>query len=158
MRWCNARRRVAFAVAVPALAALRRPDEVLLADDLPGGQVSFLYGPRPGLPRASAIGTGLVISRFAGRMPARFVGKLAGPGTIVERVQIDGEPGLWLAGAEHLVFYEDARGRVRRSKPRLAGNTLLWQRGAVTLRLEALLSHAQPLQPVLGCITPEGWA
>ena len=142
----QARRRVRFAVVVPSLAGFKRPDEVFLSDELPGGQVSFVYGPRPGLPRATETGAGLVISQFAGRVPTRLIGKLAGPGTTVERVSVNGESGLWLSGAEHLAFYEDARRSFRRSKPRLAGNTLLWQRGPVTLRLEARVGNARALR------------
>ncbi|HET7573028.1 MAG TPA: hypothetical protein VFJ77_10235 [Gaiellaceae bacterium] len=55
--------------------------------------------------------------------------KLVGAGTAVTRVRIGGEPGLWLAGDEH-VFLAPA------APPRLAGRVLVWQHGDLTLRLE----------------------
>jgi hypothetical protein len=48
----------------------------------------------------------------------------------VESVEVEpGVPGLWIAGAPHVVFFSDA-------SPRLAGNVLVWTRGGVTFRLE----------------------
>lgn len=48
----------------------------------------------------------------------------------VESVEVEpGVPGLWIAGAPHVVFFSD-------TSPRLAGNVLVWARGGVTFRLE----------------------
>ena len=55
--------------------------------------------------------------------------KLAGAGTSVAQVRVDGQPGFWLSGAPHVFFFPGA-------PPRLAGNVLLWQSGSLTLRLE----------------------
>jgi sigma-70-like protein len=57
-----------------------------------------------------------------------LVQKLVPPGTSVEEVDVDGSPGYWISGAPHAVE--------RDAVMRLAGNTLLWQQGDVTLRLE----------------------
>jgi hypothetical protein len=46
----------------------------------------------------------------------------------------------------HVVFFRDLRGRLRQSTGRLAGQTLLWQHGAVTLRLEGDLSKEEALR------------
>ena len=54
------------------------------------------------------------------------------------RVRINGVPGLLLQGP-HAVFFDD-RGRgggTRIQEPRLAKNTLLWERDGLLLRLEA---------------------
>ena len=68
---------------------------------------------------------------------------------------VNGEPGVWLE-EPHLVFFEDLRGRVRQSTGRLAGKTLLWQHGDVTLRLEGDLSKEEALRIArtgrLGCL------
>jgi hypothetical protein len=55
--------------------------------------------------------------------------KVAGSQSGVEWVTVNGESGLWISGGEHVLFGPGA-------PPRLAGNTLLWQRGELTLRLE----------------------
>ena len=56
----------------------------------------------------------------------------------VEPVAVNGGPGLWVPGG-HLVF-EVGR------QPRLAGNTLLWEQGGLTLRLEGRLTKARALE------------
>jgi hypothetical protein len=58
-----------------------------------------------------------------------FFKKVAGMATHVEWVTVGGENGIWLGGPQHVFFGPGA-------PPRLAGNTLLWQHGGVTLRLE----------------------
>jgi hypothetical protein len=55
--------------------------------------------------------------------------KIAGSQSGVEWVTVNGESGLWISGGEHVFFGPGAPAR-------LAGNTLLWQRGDLTLRLE----------------------
>lgn len=58
-----------------------------------------------------------------------FLKKLASTSTTVTAVQVGADPGFWLSGAPHLVFFPGAPAR-------LAGNVLLWQHGPLTLRLE----------------------
>jgi hypothetical protein len=65
--------------------------------------------------------------------------------TRVERVSVNGQPGVWIE-EPHIVFFEDLSGRVRRSTGRLAGKTLLWQHGLVTMRLEGDLSKEEALR------------
>jgi hypothetical protein len=56
--------------------------------------------------------------------------KLAAFGTGVEPLQVaPGVDGLWLSGAQHVVFGPA-------TPARLAGHVLLWERGGVTFRLE----------------------
>jgi hypothetical protein len=64
--------------------------------------------------------------------------KVATAGTRIEPVSIGGARGYWLSGARHVVFGPGL-------PPRYAGNTLLWQRGGVTLRLEGKLTKAEAL-------------
>ena len=73
------------------------------------------------------------------------VEKLIEPGTEVERVTVDGNPGAWL-GEPHVFVYRDRNGRVRDGTARLAGSTLLWQQGEVLLRLEGDLSKQEALR------------
>jgi hypothetical protein len=74
----------------------------------------------------------------AGGPTSLFVKKLAGAGTRIEPVEIDGAPGYWLTGAPHVVLEPQA-------PPRLAGNVLLWERGGVTLRLEGKLAKSDAI-------------
>ncbi|HEY7206937.1 MAG TPA: hypothetical protein VH416_01750 [Gaiellaceae bacterium] len=65
--------------------------------------------------------------------------KLAGSGTRIENVRVNGAPGLWISGNVHVFVTPQA-------PPRIAGNVLVWQRGAVTLRLEGKLTKQQALR------------
>ena len=55
--------------------------------------------------------------------------KIAATTTNVEWLQVGSAPALWISGDRHVVFLPAA-------PPRLAGNVLLWEAGAVTYRLE----------------------
>ena len=121
--------------------ALGRPDAVYAAGD----RVTLLYRPRRGLPESEQSGVGALLSQFPGRTNAQFVRKMAGPDTTVERVRVGGEPGFWLAGAPHGVIYEDPTGAIRELPARLAGPTLVWRRGDLTLRLEADIPKSRAL-------------
>ena len=116
------------------------PGWVLVPDDEPDGvyighgRVSLLWG-TPDRVR-------LLLTEFQGEA---FIEKLIEPDAPVERVTVDGEPGAWLEDP-HVVIFKDLRGRIQESTPRLAGKTLLWQDGEVTLRLEGNLSKEEALR------------
>ena len=57
-----------------------------------------------------------------------------------------GAPGIFLSGGPHVVFYRDASGEIRNETLRLAGNTLLWERGELLLRLESALPLEEALR------------
>lgn len=118
----EAERRAGFRVhALPG----DQPDAIFLRA---GRLVTLVYGP-PERPR-------LLLSQHRAQVWDGFVKKAAGGRTLVEEVQVGTEPGLFVSGAEHYVlFLED--GRVREEPSSLAGNTLLWNRGELLLRLEA---------------------
>ncbi len=121
--------------------ALGRPDAVYEAGEI----VTLLYRPRPGLPQSEHTGAGALVSQFPGRTNARFVRKMAGPETRIERVTVRGEPGFWIAGAAHGLLYDDPSGAVGESLPRLADQALVWRHGARTLRLEADIPKSRAL-------------
>ncbi len=56
----------------------------------------------------------------------------------LDRVTVEGDPGIWLEG-DHVL--SDFFGQ-----PRLAGNALLWRHDGVTYRLEGRLTRAQALE------------
>jgi hypothetical protein len=142
----EARRAVSFPVRLPTLARPGRPDEVYVDDDPVGGRVTLLYRPRPGFPKATTTNVGLLITQFRATFDEEFIVKEAGPGTRVEQVSADGAPGYWIEGEPHTVLYVDENGSLFPDSVRLAGNTLLWERDGVTLRLEADISKEQALR------------
>jgi hypothetical protein len=73
----------------------------------------------------------------------KFVDKLVGGGTTVERVRVGAAPGLWLSGEPHALYFArpGEPDNVDLDLPLLAGNTLVWERpDGVTVRLEGDLS------------------
>ena len=133
--------RVPLASATLVPSELGAPDAVFRADDI----VTLFYRPRGGLPESENTGAGALLTQIPGRTNPVYMRKLAGPDTTIERVTVDGEPGFWLAGASHGLLYEHPSGGVREAPARLAGNTLVWRRGALTLRLEADITKERAL-------------
>lgn len=123
---------------VVADTRLGPPTEAYVRSAPEGPALTFVY--------ASPAGARLLLTEFRGARAADLVGKVAGRGTTVERVSVNGERGVWLTGRPHEVAFLDARGRLRTDRLRLAGDTLLWQRGPLTLRLEGAASKAAALR------------
>ena len=111
------------------------PDGVFYDNSVPGGRVSLVYAPQEGLPRSRFTGVGLLVTEFRGDLSPELVGKVLEGSTTAERVTVDGDPGLWMGGP-HVFFYRDSRGLIAEETTRLAGNTLLLQRGNVLVRFE----------------------
>jgi hypothetical protein len=113
-----------------ALVPDDEPDRVFVDD----GTVNLVWGD-PHKPR-------LLLTEFRGEA---FIEKLIQPDDDVEALRVDGSPGAWVE-QPHVVLFKDLRGRVRESSARLAGKTLLWQHGEVTLRLEGDLTKEEALR------------
>jgi hypothetical protein len=142
----EARRRVVFPVLAPATGGLGQPDAVFVSEAVPaGGRVDLVWRARPGLPASPFTDAGLLITQFRGEPTPEFLKKVTGAG-LVEFVEIDGEPGYWFSGEPHFFTYRDADGNLREEQTRLAANTLIWQRGDLTLRLEGQLSKAEAVR------------
>jgi hypothetical protein len=133
-----------FDVLVPE--ALGEPDDVYHSDSPPGGRTSLVYRPREDLPDARGSGIGLLVTEFRGDVTPDFVGKLADQGVRITRVEVEGDPGIWLEGSPHVVFFRAADGEVRENTSRLAGNTLLLELGGVLVRLEGEISRERALE------------
>jgi hypothetical protein len=146
-----ARARVSFPVLVPTLDELGPPDEVYVNPAVPGGEVSLVYEPRPGLPEAAGTGLGLLISQAPGYGVSPVYEKGAGPETRLQSVRVRGQPGYWIDGAPHRFRYfgHDGMGEVVEQGPgvatlrvgeaRLAANVLVWEEDGLTLRIESAL-------------------
>jgi hypothetical protein len=142
----EARRRAAFPVLVPTAAGFQRPDAVYVNPDQPlGGRVDFVFRARPGLPASPYTDAGLLVTQFQGTLTPDFVKKVVAGG-LVEEVQVAGQPGYWFSGEPHFFTYVDRGGQLNDERTRLAGNTLVWQAGALTLRLEGQLSRQEALR------------
>jgi hypothetical protein len=142
----EARRRVAWPVLVPAAAGLGRPDAVYVNEAVPsGGRVDLVYRARPGLPPSPFTDVGLLVTEFQGQPTPEFLKKVTAMG-VVEQVTVGGEPGYWFSGEPHFFTYRDAAGTLREEQTRLAGNTLIWQRGDLTLRLEGELPKEEAIR------------
>lgn len=133
----QARARAPYRVLVPTLEGLPAPDEVYLAGGAGRTRISFVYG--------SASRVRLLLTQFRGNRAPELVKKVLGPGTKASFVTVDGSPAVWLDGKPHRFLYVDPSGEPREETLRLAGNTLLWQRGELTLRLEGRLSREEAL-------------
>jgi hypothetical protein len=103
------------------------PDEVHLLGD----QVGFVYGEHK-----------LVVLQSRGT----FFTKQVGPGTHVQHFLLDGRPALWISGASHFFGYIGGEGDARAAELYLAGKVLIWQRGALTMRLEGKLSRVEAVR------------
>jgi hypothetical protein len=115
------------------LAPDEKPDHVYISDVVPGGRVTLLWG-TPSSVR-------LLLTETTGRA---YIQKVVQGDTGVEPVAI-GQGGVWFQGS-HIVMFQDRDGAFHEGRARLAGNTLAWQLGDVTLRLEGDISKAEALR------------
>jgi hypothetical protein len=142
----EARRRVGFPVLVPGADGFRQPAAVFVDQAVPtGGRVDLVYRARPGLPASPFTDVGLLVTEFRGQPTPEFLKKVTTLG-MVQEVTVGGEPGYWFSGEPHFFTYRDAAGNLRDEQTRLAGNTLVWQRGELTLRIEGELSRQEALR------------
>ena len=75
-------------VLVPT--ALGTPDAAYVSKAVPG-RVSLVYEPGPGVPRSPYTDVGILVTQFSARLDTEeYISKLAGAGTKVERVTVDG--------------------------------------------------------------------
>ena len=139
----QARAAVGFPLLVPTAPGFDQPDAVYLSTDTPGGRVDLVYLPRPGLRASPYSGVGLLITEF---QAALFTEKFAKTATQLEQVTVGNELGFWLSGEPHGFVYKDRNGNIQEETARLAGSTLVWTHGGLTLRLEGQISKQQALR------------
>jgi hypothetical protein len=127
-----ARNAVSYRVLTSDL--LGTPDEVHLRGD----HVGFVYRTKDGVK--------LLVTQFPGTETSGLVKKLYTPQTKIFYAPVGGSPGYWITGAPHAFLYLDRRGRVIPQTLYLAGDTLLWEHGELTLRLEGRISLGQAVR------------
>ncbi|HUG06564.1 MAG TPA: hypothetical protein VMQ78_08485 [Candidatus Limnocylindria bacterium] len=141
----EARRRAPF-LLVPSDARLGAPDGIYIDQTDAGDRVTLVYASRAGIPVSREAGVSAVVVAFRGRVNDALFAKVAPPGTVIDNVVVNGGRGFWIAGAPHQFYYVDAAGRAWPETLRLAGNTLLWEQGGATLRLEAQISRDEAVE------------
>jgi hypothetical protein len=125
----EAERRVGF-----PLVDVGEPDAVYIR----GTTASLVYGPAE-RPR-------LVLTQGRGILWDGFEKKVAGTGTRVEEVKVNGEPGLFVSGDQHVVLFIGKDGQIQDEHSFLAGTVLLWNRDLLLLRLEGDLTRDEAVK------------
>jgi hypothetical protein len=143
----DAQSAVSFPIAVPP--ELDAPDAVYVDSEVPGGEVALAYTPRPGIPLVKQTGLGVLVTEFRGDLIPGFLAKEVGPSTTLEETSVNGDPGWWIAGEPHLVFVQ-VSGTDQQVSLRMAANTLIWEHGGVTYRIESSLSKADAFRIAAG--------
>jgi hypothetical protein len=149
----DARAGAGFGVLVPTPPALGTPDQVWLSGDPPLARVSLVYGSSASVPTPSLVpgATGAtgesLLTEFLGSVDPNGFQKTVGPGTTVEPLTLGGASAYWISGAPHqlAVLYRAVDGSETFETTRVVGNVLIWQVGAVTLRLETTLGRTDAL-------------
>jgi hypothetical protein len=99
--------------------------------------VSLVYLPRPGLPVAGQSGVGLLVTEVRASVDTQVFGKFIGPGTTLLPATVRGAgQAFWLNGFHDIAYVDPTLGIVFDTL-RLAAPTLLFERGDLTVRIEA---------------------
>jgi hypothetical protein len=129
----EARRRAGFPLL--RLPGGEQPDAIYFK---PPGMVSFVYG--------RDLDVRLILSQIDGSLDEVFLKKVGPFGTVIERVRVDGEPGLLLTGAPHFFTYTSSTGTFEEEPLYLARDVLLWERDGRTFRLEGELERERAIE------------
>jgi hypothetical protein len=128
----DARRRAGFPVSPPPRSE-PAPDEIRVVD---GRRVSYLWRDGGALR--------LLVTQVPGLLQrTEVLKKLIPPSVRIERLTIDGDGAVFLAGGPHAVYLLGPSGSFEEDRGWLAGTTLLVDRGWTTLRIEGDLTREQ---------------
>jgi hypothetical protein len=127
--------------------ALGPPDAAYYSDSvLLGGKVSLVYAPGAGVPRSPYTGVGILVTEFRGDLAPGYIEKLADAGTGIEQLRIGRHRAIWLEGGPHFVAFRTPDGNFGEDVGRLAGNTLLVERGQLLVRIEGELQRERAVE------------
>jgi hypothetical protein len=136
--------RLGFEPLVPE--GLGPPDGVFVRSGPPGGELSLAYRAGPRLERAGSTRLGLLVTEFRGDLSPQYVQKVGGATTSIERLDVDGDRAIWVAGAPHFFFYETPDDQIAETELRLADNVLLLERGDLLIRLEGAFDRDRAIE------------
>ena len=132
----EASERAGFEVLLPSSPRLARPDAVYFSPTVAEGMVSLVYGEREGM-EAGADGVAVLVTQFRADVPGALVKKVVESGSDVQAVRVGESDGFWISGGPHVFLYREPSGDIGEERMRLVGNTLIWQRDGLLLRLES---------------------
>lgn len=138
----------AVLVAVVAAALVVPSSRQAIADWFGLDGVRIEQQPGLSVPAFDDLPVGVVVDEFDGSLDPQLLTKLLSEDTGIQRVEVEGLPGLWIDGAPHELVIRDASGEV--VSRRFAGNTLLWQDGDTIRRVEGLGSLDEALEFATG--------
>ena len=144
----DAQRQVPWRVTVPS--SLGQPDAVYVKLATNGGpsqgEVTLVYGQRPGIKVAGETGVAVLVTEARGRVNEAFFQKMLGPDATVEEATVKGHSGYWISGHPHDFLFVGPDGNVQDDSLRLATNTLILDINGTVVRVEGELTKAQAEQ------------
>jgi hypothetical protein len=130
----EAQQAVTFELRLPESIDGRPPSRVYLDRTVGGGLVSVVWCCSRRIVLSELLGNGI-----------EFLQKSVGPATTIEEVTVDGKPGLWVEGADHILRIIDTGNTFKERAVHVSGGVLIWVDRSVTLRLEGDLTQAEAL-------------
>lgn len=136
------RARTAVGAQLRPPSRLGKPDGIFEDQLQSGVDVTFVYEPGT---TAARIGLRkrVLVSVVRGAIDKQLLGKMISQATSVKQYILDDEPALLLTGAPHLLILIRHGDGIDSTYTRQAGTTLLWQRGALLVRVEGDLPRAR---------------
>lgn len=132
-------------IGVPGYPAnLGAPHKIYFQDLEPGQQVVFVY--RNGADGIGPNEKAPILTLFQFKTDG-FFHKVIFPGTLIEETTVGEAKALWFEGVLHELQYLGPDGALRTEMERtVEGNTLAWEVGDITYRLETLLSMGEAVK------------
>jgi hypothetical protein len=101
--------------------------------------VSLAWRASPGDPVLEGTDTFLTLMAVPGTTEEPLIMKAAGPGTRLEPIDVDGDPGWWITGAPHEIMIVRPSGEIGMLRSAVVGDTLVFSRDGTLYRLESAL-------------------
>ena len=131
-----------FKALVPS--SLGQPDESYFRQS--PGVLTLVYHPRPGLPATSDPEVGALVMEANASVSQSSFSKLIAPGGNLQPVTVNGGSGFWISGAPHGFFFYTRSNSGQTDQFRLAGDVLIWNQGALVVRIESALDESKALK------------
>ena len=127
-------------------ASMPAPDGAWALDDAGEPIITLGWRAADGQPTIPGSDLSLTVMAVPGSADGGLLHKVAGPGTRIEPVEVNGDPGWWLSGAPHELLVLRPNGDVGVVRSALAGDTLLFARDGTLYRLESALGKDATLE------------